>query len=118
VEIVKFSHQIFNKRSTNFTECFDFSGQSPLITYLCFCLTFSLGWRSDLSVDVSQAATAVLPSSMTIISGDCPKLQHLAWFKEGIHHLESALGDQNQRVKKIIIKLGYTKVSVACLIII
>jgi hypothetical protein len=97
----------------------DFLGQSPVITYLCVCLTFLIGWGNGLPVDISQAATIVLPSvDIRSISGDCPKLQHLSWSKGGGHNLESAFDNRNQTVKKIILKLLHTKVSVACLIII
>jgi hypothetical protein len=84
-----------------------------------FCLTFSLGVEEDLSVDISQAATLVLPrvvmKSMPI---DCPKVQHLSWPEGNFHQLESTFGYQNQTVKKIILKSLALKVSVAGFIII
>jgi hypothetical protein len=97
----------------------DFSGQSPHITYLLFCLTFSLGWERDLSDDVSEAVTLVLPQvDMRSKPEDCPKLQHLSWSKGGFHQLESAFESQNQTVKKFILNSLCMKVSVVCLVII
>jgi hypothetical protein len=113
----------FSTDSSLVTKCFaikqpmDFSEQSPLVTYLLFCLTFSLGWAGDLSVDVSEATTLVLSRvDMRSKPEDCPKLQHLSWSKGDFHQLESAFENKNQAVKKFILNSLCMKVSVLCLV--
>jgi hypothetical protein len=97
----------------------DFSGQFLLITYLLFCLIFSLGWPYGISISIHEATTLVLSSvSMKNVPKDCPKLQHLLWIEGGSHQLESAFENWNQTVKKIILNSLCMPVSVLCLIVI
>jgi hypothetical protein len=97
----------------------DISGQSPLVTYLLFCLTFSLEWVGDLSLAVSEAATLVFsPEDPRSKPEDCPEVQHLSWSNGGLHQLELAFVNQKQTLKKLILSPLCMKVSVVCLIII